>query len=304
MDSGESTQLRVSCSIMNFFDRSTFYTMLWTLSKFVDFAKRAGYSDLQWHPLRAIPCGVQMGGGWLRKEEKNWITSAHQSWRVETSLQQILAHPVPSIAAVSFVILPERVKSLDALEKLQKCLGRKIPVVLSFPEDPGQETGTKRPFAEKIFQPAPEVLKSWGVKPTDLEAEAARRGYGGFALDLFHFRRSGPFNLNPWQESLPLLLPYSSEIHVSAGRLDKAYEPIDSMSELEDLILGTDQTELTAILREIRLLGWKGRVVIEVPAGALFTLHRKEGKTSQFLSPVELATYHLRIIDTTTNLLS
>lgn len=293
-------QVEVKSSVMNFFDKSTLFTLIWPVGKYVKTVQEAGYEGLEWHPIRLLS-GWQIKAGLLNQQEKDGIKSAHQSWRSEKNIREALNHPNRALAVVSYAVLPEKVKSLDDIEQLQRAVGRKLPVVL-YPPQFAEESGTDRPFAEKTFQPTPEIMQALNVKtPEELSEEAHRRGYTGLCLDLFHMRKEGEIDLNPWQKTLPKLLPYTQEIHVSAGRIDNGDGKVDTMTELNDLLRGTNTTDLPKMLKAVKENNWNGRVVTEIPVAAL---HLLAGQRSKFMSPKELVGYHARIIETVKTLLS
>lgn len=301
--SAERPRLEIDTSVINLFDKSVFYTTFWSTEALVETAKNAGYRGFEWHSIRTV-AGVQMNAGLTTQHSKEAVFSLHQSWRSEKSLAAAWKHPNRPLAMMAYVLLPERISSLNDLERLQKVLGRKLPVVL-YPSHPDEESGTNRDFAEKIFQPYTEVMRWWEVEtPEELIAEAYKRGYTGLCLDLFHMRRKNTdgYGLNPWQETLPQLLPHTSEIHISAGRIDLSYvkgNP-DTESELKSLLDPKNNTELLEMLRAIRELGWRGRVVTEIPAIAL---HRLRGKGS-LLSVKDLIQDHRKIVTNIQNFLA
>lgn len=84
--------------------------------------------------------------------------------------------------------------------------------------------------------------------------------------------------INPWTDYIDTLLPYTSEIHVSAGRTDVARSPEatrKAMADLYALYVGnTDipQAEgatILEILKHIARTDWEGRLVVEVTTGPL-----------------------------------
>ena len=163
----------------NLFDISTFYTALLPAHAMVDGIKEAGYRGFEWHPLRfPILSGAQMNSGLISEGVKDAVVSLHQSYRSEKSLGEALHHPNRALAVVSYLVLPERVASLDDLERIQKGVGRELPVVL-YPAREGEESGTERLFGEKTFQPLPEVMQQWGVAtPEELIVATYERGNG------------------------------------------------------------------------------------------------------------------------------
>lgn len=287
-----SSGVEVDCSVMNLFDKSTIYTAFYPVSAYVDVIESAGYRGMQWHPIRNTVAGAQMNAGLIGLSDKGAITSGHQSWRNEKSFREAYNHPNRAIAMASYILLSERMASLDDLEKLQRTVGRKLPVVL-YPEYEDEESGTSRNFGDKTFQPTPEVMRRWDVRTVQqMIGEAKHRGYTGFCVDLAHLRGESVdgYTFNPWQETLPQLLLFAQEIHVSAGRFDMGYEK--TQEELRDLIQGTGNTELSAMLECIGKSGWIGRVVTEIPAMALHGLRGNK----PFMSVKNLAKDHGEIV--------
>lgn len=292
----EKMRVEVNSSLMNLFDKSIFYTVVWRVEDFADTAYRAGYAGLEWHPVRAAISGIQVRSGILSPYAKDAVTSAHQSWRGEKSIKEVLTHPNPSFAALSYVLLPEEVSSVSNLLHLQHILGREIPVVL-YPSPSLEQSGLNRHFAESLFQPTPKLMRDWGVEtPEQLVKEARKRGYSQLCIDTYHLRKAPEdgISLLPWQETLPQLLPYSSEIHVSAGRVDQNQAHIDTEKELKDLLSATSHTDLPQMLKAIATSGWRGRVVTEIPAAALFALRAGRNPVS---TPKDLIEDHRRIVD-------
>lgn len=287
--------LEVDSSVGNLFDKSILYTASWPVGAFVDTVKESGYRGLEWHLLRGIVAGVQMKAGLVSQYSKDAILSLHQSYRSENSWKEAWGHPNRSLATMSYILLPERVSSINELEQLQRVVGKELPVVL-YPPNPEEESGTHRHFAEKTFQPTPEVMHRWQVKtPEELVAEAYKRGYTGLCIDLFHMRalHVDGVGLNPWQETLPQLLPHTQEIHVAAGRVDIKQSHIDTEQELKDLLNSKGNTELLRMLKAIRESRWTGRVVTEIPAVAL---HAARTNRSSFSSIKDLIEDHKRIV--------
>lgn len=287
--------VEVNCSVMNLFDLSVFYTTLWPVEAFVDTVRESGYNGLEWHPLRAI-AGLQMNQGLVSQHSKETVRSLHQSWRSETNLAQVWNNPNRFMAFASYLLLQERVASLTELEKLQKVVGRALPVTL-YPSRQGEDSGTSRLFGEKLFQPTPEVMFNWRIRTAEaLIAEACRRGYTGFALDLYHMRGQevDGVGLNPWQETLPKLLPYTKEIHVSAGRVDVGSHHIDTEDELQSLIKHGRDSELYRMMKVASNFDWTGQIVTEIPAMALHRIQRRSGSN---FSVSRLVEDHKKIVD-------
>lgn len=266
----ETTSPEVGTSIGNFFDQARPIATAFFPIEFINAeAQKEGYAGIEWHPFRFM-CGLQIRTGILTQKGKDAIVSAHQSYRGEKSLNEALKHPNKKLAAISYFVLPQRESSIKNLRQLQKVLQRKIPIVL-YPSDKTEAAIRQDSFAEKLFQPNPEIMQQWGINsPEDLISEAYRRGYTGLCLDLFHLRELGTPDLNPWQESLPQLLPHTKEIHVSAGREDITVpHEVDTTSELEDLLFGTKSTDLSKMLRYISSQEWRSLIVTEIPASSI-----------------------------------
>lgn len=285
-------QLEIDSSLMNLFDKSMLQSAFWTADTFADVTHQAGYTGMEWHPVRGIRAGIQVNHGRISSDVNDSIRSLHQSWRSEKNLKEVWQHPNRPLAAISYVLLPERVSSLQDLSRLQTKLGKKLPIVL-YPDE--KNSGADMHFAEKLFQPLPEVMRDWGVKtPGDLIAEAGLRRYTGSCLDLFHMREAAESgDLNPWEKTLPQLLSYTKEIHVAAGRTDIKQEHIDTMQELEDIKTGRGDSDMLKMLSLIRESNWTGRVVTEIPAASL---HALRSKNHQPISVKYLIEDHKRIV--------
>jgi hypothetical protein len=294
--------IEVHSSLMNLFDKSILYTTGWPVGAFIDTIHEAGYLGLEWHPIRNLLAGSQMNMGLVSGETKKSITSLHQSWRSERSFAEAVRTKNPFIVAF-YVVLPERVQSLNDLERLQKVLGHELPVVL-YPNKPWEESGTTRPFAQKMFQPTPEVMRDWGTRNVEeLIGQMYQRNYTGFCLDLYHMRDRSEYGggIHQWQDTLPFLLPHTQEIHVSAGRVDRELPHVDSLEELKSLLHPNQESELTQMLDLIRKLGWKGKVVTEVPA---LGLHHVRAKSHSFSSVSNLIDDHRQIVERIQSILS
>lgn len=293
--------VEINSSVGNLGDKSAPQALFWTVERYISTVKEAGYTGLEWFPLRTPVVGLQMRLGLLSQQAKDGIRSLHQSYRSEKSFREAWNHPNRPLAALSYFLLPERVSSLNDLEHIQKVLGRKLPVVL-YPSQEGEESGAQRHFADKLFQPTPGVMRQWGAKSIqELIEQTYQRGYTGLCLDLFHFRKPDEIDLNPWQETLPQLLPHTKEIHISAGRGDMMQDYVDTNAELRDLLNGTQHTDLPRILRAIKDLGWSGRMVTEIPATSLKLIL---GTSSRFLDTNSFIEGHRSIVGNTKVILS
>lgn len=262
------TQLCLSFTYL--LGRRTFYLFFFPFKQIKNIAIDAGYDGLEWTPNNTL-AGKQLEMGLVSRQDLTIIKSGHQSFRRDKNLLQAWRRLNKKFSVPSYFYFPEERASLDNLEKIQKILGRKLDVVLYSPHLQ-EESGTKRPFGEKLIQPTSHLMEQWQVQNTnEFVLEAQKRGYTGFALDLFHFRApsSGHTSLHPWSKTLPQLLPFTKEIHVSAGRVDIPGSSIPTMAELQDLLEGTEKTDLLKMLKVIKSSGWKGRVVTEIPSVAL-----------------------------------
>lgn len=300
MVEGKTNIPEVDCSLANLFDKSTLYSAILPASAYVDIIKEAGYRGLEWWPFRAVG-NKQMEMGLVSQDTKNAVLSLHQSFRGERSFKEAWRSPKRFISLASYIFLPERVASLNNLERLQTVIGRELPIVL-YPGKDAEESGNNRKFYSTCFQPTSEVMERWNVRNVlSLATEAQLALYGRpedkvFCVDLAHLRaralgQNAEYTLNPWQETLPELLNYTQEIHISVGRLDMPYDY--TRSELKDLLKGTQETEIVAMLKLIKWCGWKGRIVTEIPAIALHDLH----DNSRFLPISTLIQDHKEIVN-------
>lgn len=273
--------IEIDAAILNFFDKAFIQTFFWSMADIQKFLQKTGYEGVEWHPLRAALVGQQVQLGLLSHKQKEIIRSLHQSFRTEKSWAKILKHPSPMQAAASYILLPETYSSLPLLQRLQARLGKQMPIV-TYPSAQTTQFQLNHLFAEQLFQPTAEVLKDWEInKIADLPDKFRQNGYTGLCLDLFHWRRQ-PSILLPWQETLPLLLPYIKEIHLAVGRTDISQRLIDSEQELRDLITGQQKSEIWPILSIIRQNGWQGRIVTEIPAVALRAFSANPTSWTQF----------------------
>lgn len=261
-------------------DKATLYTLVWPLGRYKRFVEEAGYDGLEWIPPRVIfPAAFQLQTG-LASEARGVIRTAHQSYSTEkiTNFRQNLRYaigalrgdPKALVALGSLAFLQQDIASLDGLEKIQRTLGRRLPVVV-YPTTQIRDEVVLRPFGEKMFQPTPEVMRLWGVKNAEeLVAEAKRRGYTGLCVDFYHLREKDERgDLSNWQETLPVLLDFAKTIHMAGGREDLERPYIDGRADLRDLLIGERKSEQSRMLELTRQTGWQGRVGVEVPAAAL-----------------------------------
>lgn len=296
------TDIKFNFSMQNMVDSSTLWSLLAPMELYSAIAGKAGYSGLEYLPFR-IP-HTQLKTGLLSKKALSSVRSAHQSFRTEKNLPGVRSHRNPKLAAQAYVTLPEKVASLKDLEKLQKALGKELPVVV-YP--PNEWMGETRPeifeiLENKLIQPAPELLGAWKTKTLEeFIRETLNRGFG-LCLDLFHIRRqvSQGFQtqFGPWQEVLPALLPYTREIHLGVGRSD-FQGPFDSMQELRDIYSGERKTDIVPMLELIKDSGWTGPIVTEIPATSVKNLV----SDSRFTTPNILISAHKQIVGSLRNIM-
>lgn len=270
----EHRPLEFHTSVLNFFEPKTPYRFLWSVEHFTKVARRAGYDGMQWVPVRSL-AGVQLASGLVTQYGKDGIRSMEQSYRGEKTWAESWHHPNRSLAMLSHVVLPERTQSLDTLEQVQKRVGRSLPTVLHVPRpDVDEPSGTDRPFGEKLFQVTAATMHQWGAASVeDLAEKAADRDYTGFCVDLHHVREPHEaVTLYTSPDSLRALLPYTKMIQIPVGRFESPIDGVDINAEMQDLVHGTEETELLRMLRVIHDENWSGYVAFEAPAQSVRTM--------------------------------
>lgn len=298
-----NSETEINFSMQNMLDSATFYAAFFPIETYKRIAQQAGYQRIEYFPWRFLP-NWQAFTRTITKETLSAIGSAHQSFRSERTIREVLAHPKRGLATMAFLALPERNASLKNLHNLQEKIrlttGEEIPLVV-YP--PHEHEGEKIPplfnkLTNKLLQPTPDFFTRWGVKTIDeLIATAVHKGYSGFCLDLLHLREKGSQGeqFPPWRKTLPKLLPHTAEIHVSVGRRDFQLEGSDSFRELTDLYTDSRKTEIVTILETIRDFGWKGPVVTEIPGSSL----REVLSTKTLLvKPKDFIAAHQEIVNT------
>jgi len=281
-------KMELDTSILNYLGLATIYTTLLPIDAFVDVASESGYSGLEYHPLKWRP-GISINHGRISEPDK--IKSLHEGFRGEKTILDTLKHPHKVLALQAYMTLPYGPASVEELNRLQEIVGRKLDIVLYPKADSLEEAGLGRhtDFGENTYQPTSGVMRMWGVNTiNEMLEKGESRGYTGLTWDTAHSK-----TLSPWQENLPYLLEKGviKEIHLSAGRTDMDYE--GTVGELGDLFYGTRKTELPQMLETIKSSGWKGRVVTEIPIGAIKDL-RKRGP---IITPEQMIEDHKRIVD-------
>lgn len=260
--------VEVGCSVASLLDKSTFLTFSWPPHAFVDFAHDAGYEGkLELHPFR-IP---------LDQYVKDHIVSLHQSWRSERNIMEVWSHrkePIFPAMAMSFILLPELKDSTYALFHLQNEIGRDLPIIL-YPREDVEEIMAPMVFGEKLFQPNVLTLRQWNSTTMHgFIIEARRRGYTGFCWDTLHGQ-----SLPGWQDGLAIALEegFVREVHVQAGRKDRNYPGVDSVRDLQDLVVGRGSGGCMQALRMLKEYNWKGLAVTEILSSNLSgDIHQKK----------------------------
>ena len=288
-------EIKVNFSMLNLLDTSTLWGIIAPIEMYATIAKKSGYAGIEYFPYR-VP-HLQMKKGLVTNNGVNSITSAHQSFRTEKDFEAVRKHPNPKLAAAAYITMPEKFASLKDLEKLQRELGHKIPVVV-YP--PNEWLGEKRPYIferldNKLIQPAPELLGAWGIQTTKQFINKIKNSDYKLCLDLFHIRRQVTQGFHTqfsrWQEVIPALLPYTKEVHLAVGRSD-FQGPFDSAQELKDIYSGERKTDIVPMLELIREFGWTGSIVTEIPATSAKNLI----SNSKIATPSLLIQVHKQIV--------
>lgn len=283
-------------SMQNMLDSSTLWALLAPIEVYSHIATQAGYSGIEYFPFRAPHTQVQTG--LVTNSALGSIKSAHQSFRTERNWAEVRRHPNPKLAAQAFVTLPEKFASLGDLEKLQRELGNRLPVVV-YP--PNEWMGEVKPdifdkLDNKLIQPAPELLGAWEVDTILKFLDKVKQGGYELCLDLLHIRRQVTQGFHTqfgrWQDVLPQLLPQTREIHLAVGRSD-FQSPFDSAQELKDIYSGERKTEIVPMLEMVRDLGWVGPIVTKIPA----TSAKKLVSDAKIATPSTLVSVHAQLIN-------
>ncbi len=304
-------ELKLGLSMQEMVDPSTFYAVFMPVEWYTFLAQRVGLKGIEFFPTRVSH--YQAKNGLISPLVKDNILSAHQSFRGERNLTDVFKNKTwrkRAIATTAFLALPHKDSSMETLQRLQKWVGRDIPIV-AYPESgPGPAVlYTEQDFSQRlaslknrIFQPSAQHLKKWDIsRPETIQDFLEQGGWAGLCLDLFHIReRNKELNTPNWRDYLPALLPFTKEIHVSAGRIDSPQDEIDTMNELVDIYTGAAKSDLAKMLEFIGLSGWQGVVVSEMPA---FAVRSVAGVKAPILAPRDLITAHRKIAETIRGLL-
>lgn len=261
-----SVENKYGISTANVLDTPTVDKALtWGISKHVEVAKASGIDGVELWPQGVKPLR-EIDNDTLSEEELSGILSAHQSPR--DSLRSLRALKVA-------LFLPHRDKSFDYLERIDAKAGG-IPVVL-YQETP-VEVIRGSTIKNKQIQTDPAVCIAWDVNSaSEYLDEVSRRGFTdesgnpGIVIDTHHIRHrdveTGQENpLADWKESIPILLPYTREIHLGVGRWDFGLVDHEKLEdELVDLLNdGENNTEVVQMLRLVAESGWNGLIIIEM----------------------------------------
>ncbi len=264
-------------STANILSKATLYATLWSIGTHGDIAQRTGFDGIELWSASFTP-RLQIKTGHINQNERDAIIAGHQSPRKKGLLQMRSHEGDTLIALQAMVILPEMNQSLKDLEKVHDLVGG-MPIVM-YHETPVSYHQTTH-IKERLIQPEANVCADWQVQTAEDFLEALdNHGFSGVCLDLFHLRQPGC--LPNWREAIPVLLPRTNEIQIAVGRTDQpGNDPQATVNELADLMNGTEQTELPAILRSIYEAGWHGRVVVELLPDAI----KQVLETESFLLP-------------------
>ena len=147
----EPQSIEVHASMAQLIDVSTIYTVAWPIHAYTDSLRESGFKGMEVMPMRTR-AGMQISSGRISEDDKQFTSSLHQSYRGENLGQAIKGLVHGNILAFgSYLLLPERVASLNDLDKLQNALGKQMPVVL-YPGYKGEKPSTSHSFGEKLFQ--------------------------------------------------------------------------------------------------------------------------------------------------------
>lgn len=262
-----SVENQYSIGTVSMVDHTTLKPMAsWTIGDHVRNARTTGYNGVELWPQGPIP-RIQIATGLISQAEKDGITSTHQSvgkGLIESALR------FDKRETFKAAVLPGSVQSLTQLEKVKGLVDRDIPVVLfnNLPEGYLDHTS----YTQTGIQTAPELCDEIGASNAEEFVEAIKEiGFGSVVIDTHHIRRpnvkTGEQNpLADWRRSIPVLLPHTKEIHIGLGRADYGGISEDKIGdELKDFLnKGSNNTEITQMMRLVADLGWGGLVVMEL----------------------------------------
>jgi len=269
-----------SIATASILDQATIRQALtWSIADHVARAKSTGYNGVELWPQGRKPLS-QIKSGELSQAERNGITSTHQTVAKDLA-DAIRTFSLPDIEVS--LMMAERFKSLDYLEKIRLLVDRDIPVVL-FSSAPKDFLETTK-YREKGVQTDPALCAEIGATNAEEFVEAVlEMGFTNVVIDTHHLRRpnietGGENPLSDWQKSVPVLLPYTNEIHVGLGRIDYGGVPRTEIdAELWDFMNdGRRNTNVVRLLRSIAGTGWNGLVVLETRPSAIKDVFEQRG---------------------------
>lgn len=300
MGSEFSDGLKISLSAPTVLGAEHYQPLFWTIDQCAEFAKEAGYNGLQLHAFRNWIWKAQARTNNLSPLTKYMVTSVQQSYREEKDLVRAWNHLNRGLALASWFLFPRIDESLDSLEHIEVAVGKTLPVTL-YPVATGRPSGVERRFSQKAVVVGPEAMKLWGVDSAQkMAVEALKKGYDGVVINTSYMRampdskKGERHDLNPWQENLPGLLPYTKEIQV---RIAAESNPQQASDELDFLVRGVRQSELPDILEVVgqykaKNPRWNPRIVLSVPLSGLARFDRDNGGKGRFLTTERVAKYH------------
>ena len=259
---------RYGISMANVLDSSTLrQAASWDLDTNVRVAKDTGFHGIEFWPVKR--------NGMLPDIDffqATYILSAHQSPRSD------IPRRLDDLKLVPF--LPGLNGSLEILDEVDGICGG-IPVVF-YKETP--EEFLKKSFIPiKQIQTDPDTCLEWNAKNAhDFLTNACERGFTNThgnpatVIDTHHIRHAShnTSEENPladWKTSIPVLLPFTHEIHLGVGRTDYGKRDKNKIKEeLIDLLNGGHMnTEIVEMLRFVAQKGWKGLIIVEMRPSAV-----------------------------------
>lgn len=266
-----TTENRYGIASANILDEATLIPAItWNTQKQIEVAKQAGFDGIEYWPIKRYGIKVPL----VNQDDikSGGILSAHQSFRPE----KVRLTPAELKVAA---FLPGIDSSFEILKEVNSQAGG-IPVVLY--RETSKEALEASGISLRQTQTDSEACKQWGASnaPEFLDS-AAQNGFTdehddpAIVIDTHHVRHpSQDGQVNPlanWRESIPVLLPYTKEIHLGVGRIDFGRMDKEKIKgELIDLLNGgTGNTEVVQMLRMIADTGWSGLIVVEMRPSAV-----------------------------------
>lgn len=263
-------------------------------SAYITPARSAGFDGIEWWPIKP-GLTMQLITHQLKEDEAQYIFSGHQSPRTENTrdvvnavFQTVRTQSLEPLVGVAkpIVGLPSIEDSVPDLVRLKKRVGNHIDVVL-YSTTPPDFYHEFEDFRNRLIQVDPDLTERWKVKSVQGFIDAMdKNGFetGDICLDLNHLLRKGKEgNASPfanWRESMPAFLKTGrvQSMHLAIGRTDlPAVDARTSIMEIQDMMKGTDDTEIVSKLRLINGLGWRGQIILEVLPSAIGELEGIKG---------------------------